>query len=254
MKKISISILSMLVLLLFSGSVFAQKMSWTTSSKAAKELAQKGSDHMLNVEFAEGYDKLSQALELDPDFTVALVLMANLTTGDLRKSYSERAKKSAGEKTEGEKLFASLVDEEGTQESRREIWLKLHQMFPDDAMLGDRYVQTRATPEERLIEAQEYIKKFPKQPAMYNAIAYYYLGDKKDNGMALKNFEKYISLYPNGSNPYDSMGEYYLTTGDKENAKKYYKLALQKYPFSNSSLNALQKMADEEKMKESTED
>ena len=31
-------------------------------------------------------------------------------------------------------------------------------------------------------------------------------------------FEEYIELYPNGYNPYDSMGEFYYNEGDLENA------------------------------------
>ena len=57
-----------------------------------------------------------------------------------------------------------------------------------------------------------------------------------------QNLEKYISMYPEGCNPYDSMGEYYLNAGDTTNAEKYYKMALEKYPFFNSSINALQKI------------
>ena len=68
--------------------------------------------------------------------------------------------------------------------------------------------------------------------------------------MAKQNFEKYISLYPNGSNPYDSMGEFYLITGDTANARKYYNMSLEKYPFSNSSVNAIQKMNDDKKKAE----
>ena len=251
MKKISMNILTMLVLLLFSVTTFSQKMTWTTKSKAAKELAAKGADHMLNAEFAEGYDDLSQALKLDPDFTVALVLIANLTVGETRKAYAQKALKSASGKTEGEKLFASLADSKNTPVTNRDTWTKLHQMFPDEAMIGDLYVQTRATPEERFTAAQDYIKSFPDRAPMYNTIAYYYMLEKKDTSMAKQNLEKYISLYPDGCNPYDSMGEYYLNTGDMENAKKYYSMALEKYPFNISSVNALQKMAEDKKMKDS---
>ena len=122
-------------------------------------------------------------------------------------------------------------------------------MFPDGAMLGNIYVQTRATPEEQFAAAQDFIKKFPDQPSMYNTIGYYYMLNKKDNAMAKQNFEKYISMYPDGSNPYDSMGDFYLTTGDTTNSEKYYKLSLEKYPFTTSSLNALQKINDSKKKK-----
>ncbi len=43
------------------------------------------------------------------------------------------------------------------------------------------------------------------------------------------------------------MGEYYLNTGDMENSKKYYSMALEKYPFNSSSIAALQKMEDKNK-------
>lgn len=253
MRKIIVSMSAMLFLLVFTLQGVSQKkqMTWTTKSKVAGELAHSGAEHMMNAEFEQAYSDFNAALKLDPNFTVALVFMSNLARGDARKSYVERALKSATDKTEGEKLFASVVDAQKKQQERRDIWAKLHSMFPDGEMLADFYVQTRATPEERFAAAEEFIKKFPEEPCMYNTIAYYYLLEKKDNEMAKKNLDKYIALYPEGTNPYDSMGEYYLTIGDKENSKKYYSMALEKYPFNNSSLTALQKMTDAEKSTES---
>ena len=242
MKKIIVGIISMLLLSLFSISGIAQKMTWTTNSDAAKDLALNGASHMMNAEFAQAYDNFSRAVTLDPDFTVALVFMANLTTGETKKTYIEKALKSAENKTEGEKLFASTVDEKSTAASRRDIWAKLHSMFPDGAMLANVYVQTRATPEERLAAGEEFLKKFPDEPSIYNTLAYFYMQDKKDNAMAKQYFEKYISMYPDGCNPYDSMGEFYINTGDNDNAEKYYKMALEKYPFNISSIEALQKI------------
>jgi Tfp pilus assembly protein PilF len=247
MKRIMTGILSMLILLLFTTQGFAQKMTWTTQSEAAKDLAMKGATHYMNAEFEQAYTDFSEAVKLDPDFTVALVFMSNLARGESSKDYARKALQSAANKTEGEKLFASLATEGSTPESRREIIGKLYAMFPDGAMLGTFYVNTRATPEERFTAAQEYIKKFPDQPSMYNTIAYYYMLDKKDLDMAKQNLEKYMSMYPDGCNPYDSMGEYYLNAGDTTNAEKYYKMALEKYPFFNSSINALQKIEDAKK-------
>ena len=256
MRKIIVSIPVMLAILLITVPAIAQKksalktMTWTTPSKAAHDFASDGAGHLMNAEFPQAYADLLAAVKLDPNFTVALVFLNNLTTGETKKMYGERARKSAANKTGGEKLFASLTDDKKTQDERREIWAKLHTMFPDGQMIGDFYVQTRATPEERFAAAQDYIKKFPTQASMYNTIAYYYMLDKKDNAMAKQNLEKYISLYPKGSNPYDSMGEYYLNTGDTANARKYYNMSLEKYPFSNSSVNAIQKMDDDKKKAE----
>ena len=120
-------------------------------------------------------------------------------------------------------------------------------MLPDYSILGHFYVITRANPEESFTASEDYIKKFPDQPGMYNNIAYYYLKTKKDNDMAKQYLEKYISLYPDGANPYDSMGEFYLDSGDSVNAKKYYTMALEQYPFLTSSVNALEKLASDQK-------
>ncbi|UEG48871.1 hypothetical protein LK994_09500 [Ferruginibacter lapsinanis] len=254
MKKSILGILSMLILLLPAilvqgqgGNATAKKeLPVTTKSKAAKEMALKGVNHFLNIEFASAYEDFSDALKLDPEFTFAQVFMSFLTTGETAKSYAKKALKSAKNKTEGEKLFASLVDEKNnSREAGTEIWSKLHKMYPDCNLSQNFYVVTRASADERFAAAQEYIKKYPKDAWMYNTIAYYYMNEKKDMESAKTNFEKYIALYPKGSNPYDSMGEYYLNNGDLENAEKYYTKSLEIYPFSTSSLNALEKIKTE---------
>lgn len=216
-------------------------MTWTTKSEAAKQLASDGSEYFMNIELPQAYEKFKEALKLDPDFTVALVFMANLTQGEVKKEFAKRAIKSAENKTEGEKLFASIVKEGATPESNRNVWEQLHNMFPDGGMIGSYYVVTRATPEERMKAAQDYIEKFPKNGWMYNTIAYYYM-TAKDMAKAKECFEKYIELYPEGYNPYDSMGEYYMNAGDMANSKKYYTMAVEKYPFNTSSIEALQKI------------
>jgi Tfp pilus assembly protein PilF len=256
MKKIFILAICTGILFPVTGFVHAQgksikksaddkkTMKWTTSSPKALDIALKGAFHLMNLETIQAYDDFTEALKLDPNFTEPLVFMTNMSRGETRKAYRERAIKSAANKTEGEKLFVTLIDENTTQEKNRNIWAKLHEMFPDGGMIGYYYVVTRATPEERFAAAEDYIKKFPDNPGMYNLIAYYYMLDKKDNEMAKKNFEKYIALYPDGINPYDSMGEFYMTTGDMKNAEKYYMMALEKYPYNRSSLDALQKIND----------
>lgn len=228
-------------------SMGQKKMTWTSASDAAKELASEGAKHHMNVEYEQAYDKFLAAIKLDPNFTIPLVFLATMTNGDTKKMYAKRAIESAANKTEGEKLFASIVDEKATRESNRQVWAKLHEMFPDGAMINHYYVVTRATPQETFAAAQDYLKKFPDAAAMNNVVAYYYMNEKKDYDMAKQYFEKYIQLYPEGSNPYDSMGEFYAITGDANNAEKYYTMSLEKYPYSTSSITALKKIDDDKK-------
>ena len=222
-------------------------MTWTTKSEAARKLAMEGAKHHRNVEYERAYEKFLEAIDQHSNFTIALVFLATMTRGQTKEMYAKKAMESAADKTEGEKLFASLANEKATPEANREVWTKLHDMFPDGAMIGYYYVITRATPQDRFDAAQKYMKQFPNEAAIYNDLGYYYMNEKKDFGTAKKYFEKYIQLYPEGSNPYDSMGEFYALTGDAANAEKYYTLALEKYPYTNSSLVALKKIEDDKK-------
>src|SRR5947208_1871815 len=124
MRKIKLCMLPMLFLFLFVSTGMSQKksvstkqmpakktMTWTTKSKAAHDLAANGADHMMNAEFEMAYRDFSDAIKLDPNFTVALVFMTNLSSGQAKKDYAMRTLKSAANKTAGEKLFASIVDE-----------------------------------------------------------------------------------------------------------------------------------------------
>ena len=230
-----------LFFLFLTTTSIAQKksMSWTTSSKEAKEFATKGAGHMMNIEFAQAYTQFEKALELDKDFTIVLTMMSLLTTGDTKKSYAERALTSAKNKTAGEQLFVKLVTPENKQADNQKIWADLHEMFPDGSFIHFYYALSRPTPAEQFIAAQEYEKKYPESAPIKNILAYLYLQEKKDNATAKKYFEKYVELYPTGCNPYDSFGEYYFITGDMENAGKYYRMALEKYPFNTSSIEKL---------------
>lgn len=246
MRKFSVSIMCMLFLFTTIQGI-SQKMTWTTKSKEAKGFASSGANHFMNAEFAQAYNDFTAAVKLDPDFTIPLTFLANFSTGETRKMYSKRALESAADKTAGEKLFASLADEKNKRADNAEIVSKLHTMFPDGAMIGSLYIQTRANPDEGWAAAQEYLKKFPDEPSIYNTMGYYNLQVKKDTAAAKQYFEKYITMYPDGCNPYDSMGEFYLDNGDTANAEKYYKLALEKYPYNISSVVALQKIEDGKK-------
>lgn len=246
MKKILALVSAFLLLPAFLLFVNAQKktMTLTSRSKEAINRTQIGILHLLNIENAQAYEEFRQALELDKNFTLPLVFMANLSIGEAQKTYADLAIKSAEGKSAGEKLLATTVAPENIQGLNSETWKKLYALFPDDDLAGYYYVTYRESRKETFEAAKEYISKFPGKAWMYNTIAYYYMNDLKDFEMAKENFTKYILLYPEGCNPYDSMGEYYLNVGDYENSEKYYNMALEKYPFNISSLDKLKEIKE----------
>jgi glyoxylase-like metal-dependent hydrolase (beta-lactamase superfamily II) len=55
-------------------------------------------------------------------------------------------------------------------------------------------------------------------------------------------FKLNIAVYPESANPYDSLGELYVNTGDDERAIKYYKKALAVNPETPSAIDALKRL------------
>lgn len=243
MRKIlpTIPVLILLLLIAFTSLGQRKSMPWTTNSEKARELALKGNEHFKNIEFALAYQYYKGAVELDQDFTNALVMLANLTTDESKKMYTGKALKSVTNKSEGEKLFASTIAPGNTPDGNRKTWSELHKMFPDGTLIGMLYVFSLQTPAEQFPVVESFIKKNPKDAAFYNLMGYIHLSHQKDTALAKTYFEKYIELYPDGYNPYDSMAEFYFITGDLANSEKYYKLTQEKYPFS---INASDKLKD----------
>ncbi len=62
-----------------------------------------------------------------------------------------------------------------------------------------------------------------------NAMGYALL-NRKEYDKAIRIFTYNLELYPKSYNAYDSLAEAYLTIGDKENARKYYKQAVELNP------------------------
>lgn len=262
MRNKLIAVVALSGLLLFTDSVSAQNfaalqqgaMTMTTKSKQAKQFTAMGLNHMINGEAAQAYQEFLSAVNADPNLPMPLVMLSFLSAGETRKMYGKRAQESATNKSESEILLASLAGEKMTNDSRIDVWGKLHTLNPNDRVVGYIYANSRKTPEERFQAALEYNLKYPEEPAMYNRLGYMYMNDKKDNEKAKASFEKYIQLYADGINPYDSMGDFYLATGDTTNAEKYYNLALEKYPFFNNSINQLKKIAEMKKDKDQKKD
>ena len=219
----------------------AQELTWTTKSKQARELAKQGFVHLANLENELAYQDFGGALAKDPNFTVVQILMANLSTGDAKKLYSEKAKGSVANKSEGEKILVTLLDAKSPKE-RHEIWTNLHNKFPDDAMSFYFYALTMPDSIQVFNATMEYLQKYPSSPEAINNLAYMYLNDKKDTATAKTYFEKYIEVYPAGYNPYDSMGEFYYITGDMANSKIYYTKSLEHYPFCYSSRQKMEEL------------
>lgn len=66
------------------------------------------------------------------------------------------------------------------------------------------------------------------------------MGDK--NTAAVKVFELNTIVFPNSSNTFDSLAESYMATGNKEQAIKFYKKAIELDPYNENAKSKLKKL------------
>ena len=69
-----------------SSTTDLKRMTWTTSSDQAREMATKGSMYHRNIEYEQAYECFLAAEKLDPNFTIPLVFLATMTRGETKKS------------------------------------------------------------------------------------------------------------------------------------------------------------------------
>jgi len=246
MKRSGRILSGVLILLCLLISVKGQEFKPSTHSAEAAELFKKATVHAMNSEDQASYHLLSRALELDPNFSAALLFLGTYTYGETQQAFFERAKMSVSNKSAGEKLLISIIDARDREECNL-IWEKLVRMYPDDRGLNLAAITRETDSSKFLTSLLEYVRKFPSEPSAYNHLGYLYLLHEKDLTKAKQSFEKYIELYPQGYNPYDSMGEYYLITGYLQQAKEFYVKSLEVYPYS---ISALQKLDEIDKRRE----
>jgi tetratricopeptide (TPR) repeat protein len=101
----------------------------------------------------------------------------------------------------------------------------------------------------RVPEAIEGYKKIKKEKPLNAAVQEPRLNDLgysllRENRVAeaIAVFKVNVELYPQSSNVYDSLGEAYLASGDKELAAINYKKALELDPKNQSAADALKKL------------
>lgn len=95
--------------------------------------------------------------------------------------------------------------------------------------------------EPALIETVESVKPILISASELNTYGYVLMASKEMD-KALLVFKMNILLYPKNANLYDSMGEYYFNTGEKESAKENYRKVLELDPKNENAKKMLEKM------------
>jgi hypothetical protein len=87
-------------------------------------------------------------------------------------------------------------------------------------------------------EKEVYLAEVPDLEARLNLMGYALLGEEKD-GAAVRIFKLNVRLFPESANTYDSLGEGYMLSGNREEAIKNYEKALELDPGSQNAREVL---------------
>jgi len=211
--------------------VLPDKVPVTTQSEAARALYEQGLNLADNLNFLEANEAFAKAVELDPDFALGYLRLAqsaqSVTAFFKAVGQAEDTMEFA---SEGEQLYirALIAAAENDQAMQLEYLQRLMSLYPRDErthmQLGNYFVgqQNFADAISHFRHATELN---PQYAAAFNMLGY----AERNNGnlaAAREAFARYVELLPDEANPYDSYAELLLESGEYEAAIENYRKAL----------------------------
>ncbi len=223
-----------------SSTLSADAIPVTTSSDEARELFLQARELQEKVKLTASFPLLQKAVELDPDFAYAHMLMSlgQPTTKGFFESL-EKAVNTAHNASDGEQklIYAFEAGINGAPVKQERLLKELVALYPaavrSHGNLGNFYFGQQRYGEaiSEYQRAQEIDENFSQ---IYNQLGYSYrfLGRFDD---AERAFKKYVELIPDDPNPYDSYAELLMKMGRYEESNEQYRKALEQDPNFNNS-------------------
>ncbi|HEY2797193.1 MAG TPA: tetratricopeptide repeat protein [Thermoanaerobaculia bacterium] len=211
-------VLWILGLLLLAGAgvsaalYLTNKRDLTTSSKAAYDAYREAELNLKRFYFKEARVGYAKALELDPNFAMAMLGMAQLSPErDQRIALIRRAARERDHLTERERYIVDMAkaDADGKPEVSHELARQLHARYPGDSIGAGalaRDAMGKGKPDEAVKYYQDLLAVDPNNAEAYNQIGYQY-GYRGEIDKAIENLKKYQFISPDNANPFDSLGE-----------------------------------------------
>lgn len=194
----------------------------TTSSEAAYQAWREAIQNERRFYFKEARLGFARALELDPQFAMAMIGLARNSDTDQRIALARRATRERSRLNDHERLHIDLVQADLDHDEKRffETAEKIHSRYPDDIraaqILAGRAMRTQKS-EEALRIFSDLLAIDPNNADAYNQIGYYY-GYRGDYEKAIENLKRYQFMAPDQANPYDSLGEIQAYSGHYDEA------------------------------------
>ncbi len=203
-----------------------EMMPVTTDSELALEFYETGMVAFDQIKLSQAWHNLEQAVKEDPDFFMANFWMYFMSSEGSKK-VAERALQSNAPLNKAEmqikSAFKYLLD--GQDEKVVEHLQMAIDLYPSDPdlhkILYFLQLQFLKDVEGAVESIQRAIKVQPDYPQAYNLMGYALMHMEKYD-QAEEAFNDYIRLAPALANPYDSKGDFYLTTKQFEKAYESY--------------------------------
>jgi eukaryotic-like serine/threonine-protein kinase len=207
----------------------------SSSSVEAYRLYNEGLDAFTNLRRPAARRLFEQAVAIDPQFASAYFQLAGVVgqLGDqaAAETYVRKAREHIDRLPERQRLFleAGAAQRDGHLDRAAAGFEDLVKRYPDEEIgymrLAAIYENLNAR-DKSLAAIQRGIQAVPKSGALRNDAGYRYLRINR-YAEALSQFEEYARLRPNEPNPYDSLAETYIVTGQPEKALEKYARVLE---------------------------
>ncbi|MEX0879248.1 MAG: tetratricopeptide repeat protein, partial [Thermoanaerobaculia bacterium] len=196
----------------------AQRRDVTTSSTAAYEAYREAVANEGRFYFKEARLGFAKALELDPQFAMAMLGLARQAKDDdQRETLIRRAAKDTGRLSERERLHVQMQTAfaEKRSDNALEIASELHRKYPTDvrsAMTLAHFELAKGKNDKAIQIFEELLAVDPNNAEAYNQIGYYH-GYRGDYEKAMEYLTKYKFIAQDNANPFDSLGEVQAYSG-----------------------------------------
>jgi len=230
MKNLSIITIMLVFGLVWSLSLTAQEMPIHSKSPEAVQILRNAMEQIGHDMpfFGESVEK---ALELDEEMYLPNVFSAfrakDMKNEEMFGKYMAQVTAYKGELSEGERLFAQMLDETNEETpDNSPIAQQLVDLYPEDAaihlMAGFMFAESKKFEKANAMFTR--VIELKDLPAAYNMMGYAYMRSGQLE-KAKTAFETYQKIAPDHANPYDSMGDYLMAVKEYEAAAQSFEKA-----------------------------
>ena len=205
-------------------------MSWSSDSEDAKNLFNNGMWQLYNLEWEQANDSFTSAIDIDDSFALAYAMRARVNfflqnQGKVEENLDIAVSMSLNASAEEKKMIMALAKdtEDGTNTFNRVVE-RLVKKYPDSSFL--RFETIFATiddigPDAVLRNGKDLYRMNPNFTPALNIMGYAYL-QKEEYDNAKESFQEQVRRQAGKANPYDSLGDYYLSVEDNDMALRYF--------------------------------